>query len=275
MTYAEFLRAQGATEEDIKVLDHPVARKAWEKSQADAAAATAAAKQLEADTRKWYDETIIPSQEKLQRERDTAVANAAAERARVKALQDQGLLEVAEADAAAKAAATASGATPPSFDPSKYVTQDTLLQVAEKEGDAIAIAQDIAAEHSYLFGNDSAKKLVFRDLRREAVQRKLSVEQVWMERFGVQAAREARAKADRDAEIAKWKSEGAKEKETELVSKYGNPDTRPAVSSTNPFTNRIPSGSGQPDVIHPWQRSETEREMSRIQKALKNQPVVM
>jgi len=276
-TYAEYLKSLGASDDDIKLLDTTVARKAYDKMQADAkaaqeAAVAAAAKEWDTKTNEWYTTQVVPAQDKLQKERDTAVADAAAERARIKALQEQGLIEVAAAQDG-KPEVKPTEASP--VDLSKYVTSDTLMQVAEREGDAIAIAQDIAYEHAVLF---PGQRLNFRELRKEALARKTSLEQLWMDKYKVSEARDAKQKAEREAEIAKWKAEGKAEADKTWAEKYGNPDIRPVVASSNPFTNRPPSAGQQADQNggrrQPWD-VPGDSSASRVAKVIKNHPEVL
>ena len=60
-------------------------------------------------------------------------------------------------------------------------------------------------------------------------------------------------------------SQGAKEKETELVSRFGNPETRPMVPSKSPFAVR-PDDKLRADN-QPWNKSETQLQNDRISRA--------
>src|SRR5271166_5663218 len=263
MTYAEFLKSQGATDEDIKVLgDNAIARKAFEAQQAIVAAA--------ADTKRKADETIAANREWAQqvesqnqaylKERDSAQIEAAAARARIAKMGELGLIEIAEKiePGSTKPPADAAAA----FDASKYVTNDTLLSVAEREGDAIAAAQDIAYEHQRLFPD---KPLNFRELRREAVSRKLPVESLWMEKYGVAAARDARSATEKAAyekkltedAVAAYKSQHSQT----------NPLTAPLAVSRTPFTEHLPS-TGNTAGKHPWQLSDAEKTNARMNRVV-------
>jgi hypothetical protein len=267
MTYAEFLLENGATADEVKVLDVPAARRAFEKQQAavaEAAAERQKAADLIARNRDWATQVETQNQQYL-RERDTAQIEAAKAAAAFKKMQDLGLIEVAErlepGSVQPKAGET------PAFDPKvleRYVDRDTLMAVAEREGDAIATAQDISFEHQQLFGSDATKRLNFRELRKEAVSRKMPVEALWMERYGVTAAREAaaaKAQAAHEAKIA-----------AEAVTKYKSehPESNPMLAvpqvSRTPFSAAIPSTAQK----HPWQKSDAEKEQGRIGKALKH-----
>lgn len=239
--YADFLRAQGATPEDITILDTPIAQKAFDAQQAVATAAIAEYKQKADD---WYEKVAQPNLTRAQADATKASAEAARLRALVVSSTDESLRKVAEemgykADGSAAAAAAAPKPGASDFDPNKYFTRDDVIQIAEREGDAIAVAQDIAFEHRQLFPD---KPLNFRELRREAVAAKKPVEQFWMDKFGVGSAREARSKADREAHESAIRKEEREKVTAELASQYANPNTVPAGTSSSPFVPRPKAG---------------------------------
>lgn len=261
-TYAEFLAENGATPDEIKILDVPAARKAFDKQQALIAEA-AQEKQKAADliqkNREWATQVEEQNQTYL-KERDSALLTAAAAAAKEKKLQELGLLEVAEK--LEPGSTKAKESETPAFDASKYVDRDTLMQVADREGEAIATIADLSREHYQLFPDKVAN---WRELRREAVSRKMPLESLWMEKFGVAAAREARTAADRAAHEKKIAEDA--------ITKYKSehPETNPLMAhpviSSTPFSNRLPGGSTN-DNKSPWLKSDAERETSRINKVL-------
>lgn len=242
MTYAEYLKSLGATDDDIKVMDTGVARKAFDKMQAEltAAAAQVAAseqskKDYEAKSNEWHDRVnteYLSAKDQLV----VAKANEAKARAVIDEAQKQGLIRVAEDLGYVTAPPKVDDKPGTSgFDPNRYFTKDDVVAIAEREGDAIALAQDIAAEHARLFPGQT---LNFRELRKEAVSRKMSVEALWMDRYKVNDARTARATAEKEAYDKKLRDEGAATARAELASQYGNPDTRPLTTSQSPFAPR-------------------------------------
>jgi hypothetical protein len=204
------------------------------------------AKAYEDRVNAWYEEQN-KKVSNTERELVVVKANEARAREALLAAQKQGLLDVAKDLGYNPDPVTPPNPNPgaPGFDPNKYFNRDEIIEIAQREGDAIAIAQDIAAEHRILFPD---KPLKFRELRAEAQQKKVSVEQLWMDRFGVAAAREAQAKAARDAEVSKLVAEQVKVKEAEFISRYGNPDARPLAPSTSPLTARPATGREK----QPW-----------------------
>jgi len=276
--YIEHLRANGASEDDIKALTEgsfaAAAIKSFDAAQARIATEAAAAAKAKADATayqekadKWWNEQAIPEYQKMERESTLAKANEARIVAAIKASQDEGLKAIAKEMGypvdGAPPPAPPNPALPAGFDPKNFVTTETLLQIAEREGDAIAIASDIAFEHRQLFPD---KPLNFREMRKAALAAKKPVEQYWMETFGVTAAREAavaaRQKAHDDALIA----QGAAAEREKIVSQYGNPDARPLQPSTSPFAIRKETGRDK----QPWEAGETNLERDRTTRATKH-----
>lgn len=251
MTYAEYLKSQGASDEDIKVLDTAIARKAFDKSQADLAAAQAAQAQAVADrtaTEDWYRTKAVPEFTAKQNEVIAANANAARYKAALKAAKEQGLVDIdIEDDGTPPAPPNGAHPPVPGIDTSKFVTMDHLAQVADREGDAIAIAQDIAFQHSQLFPD---RPLNFRELRREAVAKRISVEQHWKEKYQVDSAIQARDKKRHDDELAKARDEGAKAERERLAGQF-NPQTATPMPSSSPFTVRKTQGDIR--AKQPWE----------------------
>lgn len=267
MTYAEFLKSQGASEEDVKLLDNAVGRRAFDAQQkaltdatAAAAAATKATQDYQASVDRWHNEQILPAYQKMEADKIKSDAELARAKAVILSAQDQGLLRVADdmgykRDPAAPAAAVA----PPAFDASKYVTQDSIKSLADNAGDGLAVLQDIVMEHTQLYPD---RPLSVRTLRREAVAANKTVEQYWMDKYGVTAARDKR---DTDAKAAyekRLREEGAAAARQELADRYGNPDVRPLTASVSPLAPRA-AGSGREKM--PWETNDLSND--RVRKA--------
>lgn len=267
--YADYLRANGATEDEIKVLVTPASERAYTAMQASLAEAQtqATAAATKADTyEKWYHEKAVPYVQNLERDIVKTAAEGAKAREALVTAQKRGLLNVAkdlgyELEPTVPAA-TAPGAPPAGFDSSKFIDRDTFIQTIGKEGDAIAAAQDIALEHQYLFGADPSKKLNFRSMRERAMREGKSVEQVWMDTYSVAAARKSREEADRQTYEKKLRDEGAEAERSRLASMYGDPNQRPPVPSTSPFAFRPQTGRDK----QPWERND-DMSTDRVQRA--------
>jgi len=264
MTYAEYLKANGATDDEIKVLDTVVSRRAFDKSQADAEEARQAAVKLE-ETMKNYESRVqswyTENDAKLKQVQNQAVASAA-EAARAKAAlmeaQKLGLHDIAK-DLGYTAEPPAK--TQEQVD-DRYLTMDKFQQAGDAFAANLAGLLDAANEHARLFPGQPFNA---EQLRREAQSAGKTLLPYWEEKFKVRDAREQAAQKQRDAEIAKWKAEGAKEKETELVSRFGNPETRPMQPSKNPFAVR-PDDKLRSDN-QPWNKSETQLQNDRVSRA--------
>jgi len=276
-SYAEYLKSMGASDEDIKILVNPKSETAYNKMVTDLEAATtraAAAEKAKQDYDKWYTDELTPSVQKIYTESATLKGEKAKLEAQLKAMQDYGLAQVAaggdggngagagagNGNAAAGAGTlTAEQLKAAGFDPAKYVDRDTLLQVAEKEGDAIAIMADIAEEHRELFGT----RLNARDLRKEAVAQKKSVEQLWMEKYKVPEARAKREAEQKSAyekkiaddAVAKYKSENSST----------NPFMGPGAPSKYPLFNKRSGGDGK--VVNPWDK-QGDLSRDRVEKVV-------
>ena len=262
MTYAELLAENGATPEDIKLLDTPIARKAYDKQVAAVAAAADAqrkADDLVKRNQAWATEVETQNQSYL-RERDSAKIEAAAAAARIAKMGELGLIEIAEKIEPGSTKVEVKERV--EFDATRYVDKDTFLGAVDQEGNAIALVQDIASEHQLLFGSDPSKRLNWRAMRQEAKERKVNVEALWMEKFNVPAARATLA--------AKEKSEYESRIAADAITKYKSehPETNPLMAtptiSRTPFTARTPSA----DTKQPWQQSDAVRENARATKAI-------
>ena len=254
MTYAEFLKSQGASEEEIKILDTAVARRAYDKMQADATTAADEARKIR-ENAEAYEQRVTGWYENHEKEFKTmenkfvaAEAEKAKAVAALKTAHERGMIDVAK-DLGYKfdePVAPPARTEVPALDATKYFTREEVLQLAEREGEAIATVSDIAAEHVYLFG---APLRNTRELRKEAMARKISLEALWMEKYKVP---EARAKKESDAKAADEARIRADEREkatAEFSSKYGNPETRPLTESRSFLIPRKESGR---EGKQPW-----------------------
>ncbi len=275
MTYAEFLKSQGASDEDIKVLDTSLGRKAFDAQQAAIVAANTAASTTKAtlDTYQvkvdaWYAENETKIRE-AESQLVAAKANEARAVAALRTAHERGMIDVAKdlgydfsKPPEKSADQPVNGGQPAKRD---YFTREEILQIAEKEGDAIALAQDISAEHSVLF---PGQRLNFRELRSAALAAKKPVEQFWMEKYNVAKAREDRAAAEQKTREDRLRETIRTEVSAEFASKYGNPDTRPLVPSHSPFAPRPQTGREK----QPWEVGTAGEDGSndRVRRATEN-----
>jgi hypothetical protein len=241
MTYAEYLRSMGASEEEVKILDTAVGRKSYETMQSQLASASEAARKAKEGADNYHKEvdTWFENHDKefktIEQQLIAAKAKAASFETALRTINDRGIIDVTKElglnlDAPANGGGGNGGGgnnnnrsdTPPN-DGKKYITEETVLALAEREAESIALMSDIAAEHVYLFGQPLRNA---RELRKEATQKKVPLEQVWMEKYNV-----VKARADKDAAAKKADEDRIRKDEhdkvvAEFAAKYGDPNLR-------------------------------------------------
>jgi len=268
-TYAEFLKSSGASDEDIKLLDTPVARKAYERLEAavvEKENARVAAEKKTAKYQEWYENEALPYTANVEAKLKTAEATLVGERARLKALQEAGLIEVAANDDAARAAAAAAAASgAPTFDPAKFVPREQFNELAVKAADSITLVADLAQEHSAL----GLPPVSWRALKSEASAAGQDVETYWKTKFNVDQKRAEKSAAAVAAHEAKIAEQAIAKYKQEHPASAVNPALGFGSPSSNPFTGKVPSAS---DAQHPWNRSDSEKVNSRINKVLQAHP---
>jgi hypothetical protein len=142
----------------------------------------------------------------------------------------------------------------------RYLTMEKFQAAGGEFAAQLTGLLDAASEHARLFPGTPFNA---EQLRREATASGKTLLPYWEEKYKVRDAREAAAKKQHDDEIAKWKQEGAKEKEAQMASLYGNPEMRPLVPSKSPFTPR------KDDALRsdqPWNKSEVQLQNDRVQR---------
>lgn len=253
MTYQEYLKQNGATDEDVKLLATPIAIKAFDAMQAQLAKETSDREKAQKDWTaidEWYRTQAVPSYEAKQRELVAAQAETARVQQLLKSAQDQGLIELARAAGEPPANVTPPNGTPAAGaaapDLSKYATVDSIKQLADSAGEGLADMQDVVLEHMQLFPNQI---LNVRELRAKALAAHKLFRPYWEETFKVAEARAARTKAAQDAHDQAIRDEATKAERERLASQYGNPETRPLTPSTSPLAARAATGRDK----QPWE----------------------
>lgn len=269
-SYAEYLQSQGASADDIKVLDTPIGRKTYETlvaAQAEIVKQKTEAATYNEQVNTWY-ETEKEKRARIENDLVASQSREAAVRTALRAAHDKGMLDIKkdlgfDLDAPIVPAAKKDE----TVDTSKFVTADRLVELTERAGDGLALMQDIVGEHAQLFPD---RPLRVRELRAAAVAAHKSVEQYWLEQYGVPQARQAREKAIQEAHDKKLREEGAAIARQEFADKYGNPETRPLVESRSFLTPR--KESGRDGQKQPWDAG-TELESGsndRVRRATQN-----
>ncbi|HKS72072.1 MAG TPA: hypothetical protein VJQ82_02675 [Terriglobales bacterium] len=276
----DILKAQGWTDEDLAaqatVLNDPKLRAGLETAYSGMETTLESFKTENASWAKWKEDTT-PLMELLEKDRTDARAEAASLRERLKLAEENGFAPRRDDPAPA-----AVNPQPSAFDPKahKLVTEDQLrdgyAKFADMEGDAIAMANDLALEYHELTGKslleysatDSEGRTLrgMRALRREALAAKQPLDKFVAQKFdfaGKRAAQESvRQKAAEDAIRADERSK--------VAAQYGDPNVRPLMPSANPFLPKPPAGSdGKPQM--PWDRPAQERRSERLTRFMQTQ----
>lgn len=212
---------------------------------------------IEAD-KKWYNEQAVPAVKNAQKDAADARAAQAAAEARLKQAQKYGLEHVAgEEEKPNVEVKPAAGAA---VDTSKFVSQDQLLEMAGKETDGMALLADLSDSHHELFGNRLNRRELINKWK--ANGRGTSLEQFWEQTYNVPAKRKEMS----DAAAAKHDADIRADERRKVMSEGGNPMTRPAVNSLNPFTKARDANTKQP-----WEMTDAEKRAARVSKVVEKQ----
>ena len=258
-TYTEFLKENGATEDEIKVLVTPKAESAYAKMMAEVDASQKSAKEAQDKLTQydnWYNTEAAPQYQSALNEAASARARAAAFEEQLKTAREYGL---APKDDTQPSAPPPKKDEPPVIDP-RYVTADTLKQTAEIVGDNWADMADIMQEHHRLFGTD----VPMAELRKDAISQKKHIKQIWADKYQVPANRDELAQKAK----TEYENKIRQEERQKVLSEMGNPQTRPLMPSDSPFTKKPSEPTAQP-----WAKSETQASNDRVARAVKNLPV--
>lgn len=157
------------------------------------------------------------------------------------------------------------------FDPAKHnlVTRDEIGRFANLEGEAIAMASDLAEEYRMLYPGQSLLsyegqngKRGMRALREEAVAAKQNLDQYIGQKFNFQGKRaEVDAKRKAEAEEAIRKDERAK-----VAQEYRLPGNGIPTASRHPLIPVRAKEGGQP-----WEKQSSELRERRLSHALTNE----
>lgn len=204
----------------------------------------------------WYKDTGLPTVEKALKDAQDARAQAASHEARLKILQEQGLIKLAGGDADPNPNPKPD---PAQFDPKAHnlVTLDDVHKFADAEGDAIAMASDLAAEHQSLFGKPLTG---LRELRREALASKRPIYDYVTEKLKFATKRQEIS----DAALAAREAEIRKDERSKAIAEIANPNARPPADSRFTLLPR-PTADGK----QPWDNFD-DRMGARVNKALQH-----
>jgi hypothetical protein len=190
--------------------------------------------------------------------------------AELKARQDYGLRKVAADEGHVPAPVVTPVITPtPTFDGSKFVDNDTYMKTVQAIPYNLTMLQDIADEHRELFGKSipggTTKLFESYDKARTKEHYQGSFREFWEKSYKVQDKRDALETDNKK----KYEDSIRLEERNKVMSEYGNPLSRPMVTSHNPFTNRTSKVDEAGKTIsstQPWERSKEQRAGERVSK---------
>jgi hypothetical protein len=237
----------------------------------------------------WYQTQAAPALKKATADAIAAKSEAAAANAKLQAMQDYGLSEIAKQEGAKPGFAGAAPAAVIDPNTGQYMTKEQLdTELANRMGmvgDVVTMAADIPFDHRDLFGTPLPGGMA--GLRKEfnAAQAnnrfRGSLMDFWESKYKVADKRSEVAATTRQKELDDYAASKVAEERTRLTSEYGNPMTRPLATSRSPFTNRGSvigaagaaggSNSGAPtEQKQPWDSGSPEqRSQNRITQFVK------
>jgi hypothetical protein len=269
-TLETVLKTKGYSDDDLKgmetLLKDPKFRTALEGSFSELESERDKLKGDNEVWARWHQETAQPMLDAAFQREQKAREEAATAAARLQTLQDQGLLKQAEQqDKPPDPKPEPSGA----FDPKAYklVTQDDVARFAEAEGQAIAMAADLAAQFQELHGKslysyqspDGGRGLSA--LRREAVAARKPLDAYVAEKFNFAAKR-----AELDAaEKARYEDGIRKDERAKAIAEFANPSARAPQDSRMTLVPRVDKEGKQP-----WEKPEGSVAQVRVAKAVQH-----
>lgn len=273
MKLEELLKSKGYSEDDLKALAPLLSNDRYrgdlESTISDYAYQAEVGRADSAEALRWREEEALPKLTKALQDAEDARAESASNRERMRVLQEQGLIKVAENQ----------GVKPEPkadvFDHKKYklVTEDdqraTVERFADLEGDAIATGIDLAAEYAELYGGQSLHTYQgtgagsglrgFRALRKEAIAVKRPVSDFVADKFKFSDKRAEIAKA---AEAKREEAIRADQRSKDIA-ELTNPMARPPQNSA---FSMIPKPADKGGKL-PWE-NEGDRSGARVAKAV-------
>lgn len=296
----EILKARGYTDAeltDLQPMFTPKFCSAIEAEDAERERLVAESAKYQADlaaTTDWYHKEAVPALNKALGDATTARGEAARVTAQLKYMQETGLARIADqqdggggggaqrqdkpgaggagGNGGAGGAGNDGGSGAPEFD-SRYVSTEVFTQTADRFGEAIAVATDIAEDHRDLFGSRLPGGVTtLRKEYQDAVKNHRfsgDLRAFWENKFNVQAKQTERSQTQRQKELDDYANDKVAQARSEML----NPMTRMPVASRNPFTVKA-GNAGTTTGKQPWEGGSTveqrrsERVVRFAQKAI-------
>lgn len=278
MTLEEILKKEGWTDADIAasatLLQDARFRGAIEKRYGALETDLTSAKSLNDEWQRKLDTEYNPAIQAHETKAIEAQRESARLREEVRIAKEYGYLTPeAEAKAATAIAAADAASGPNAYDPKRHPTFEDVGKFAEAEAEAIALANDLSAEYSYLTGGQSLYQYEteingvpmrgMRALRREALTARKPFDQYVSEKFDFRGKRQSLQAAKQKEHDDAIRKEASDTTRAELAQQYGNPMLRTAVPSRNALVLKPPENGKQP-----WEMTKTERHQRLVQNAM-------
>ena len=281
MKLKELLKSKGWTDEQIdKAFADPSVIAILDESLGTI---TSERDQLKARDAEWQtklETEYNPAIAKAEREAADARLRAATFEEQVKIAKDYGYLAGDEAERraaeAAERAKVNAGVPANGYDPKRHPTFDDVAKFADAEGEAIAMANDLAQEYKYYTGKDLFEYQTelngqtyrgMRAIRQEAKLARKPLDQFVAEKFDFRGSRQRKAEETQKAHDDQIRKETAEATRREMAEKYGNPNLAQPIPSRTPFLIEKSKDGKQP-----WERGTAqERKVQRVQNAMQQQ----
>lgn len=237
------------------------------------------AKALNDEWQRKLDSEYNPAIAKAEKDAQAARLRTAELEEQVKIARDYGYLSGDEAERrAAEAAEEAKRrANPDNYDPRRHPTFDDVAKFADAEGEAIALATDLAAQYQHYTGGsiheyetriNGQAMSGMRALRKEAQLARKPLDAFVAEKFDFEGKRKAKLAAAETERENRIRNEEREKVTREMAEKYGNPMMATPIPSRSPFM----PGKSSSDGKQPWERgTEQQRRADRIKHAVQSQ----
>jgi hypothetical protein len=274
MTLEEILKASGWTDQQIAdvgpMLNNAQFRSTLEQQYNTVANERDTYKQRDTEWEQLRDTVYQPQITRAEEDAAKIRMEAARLREQVQIAKDYGYLTEEQAQKTERETAAAAAAAAQNYDPKRHPTFDDVRRFADAEGEAIALAQDMAAEYAALNEGRSLYEYTaeiggrqmrgMRALRAEAkAAGSNDLEQYIARKFDYTAKRAALAAARQKAHDDAIRKEAEEKVNSEWAARVGgNPNMRLPVPSTQPF---IPSRSEA--AKQPWESGTPQQNRAR------------
>lgn len=265
----ELLKSKGYSDADIEALA-PAMRTALEEHFSTLESERNKFKEDVEGWEKWRVEVADPKISTAEQEAFTARRKAADLEEQVKIAREYGLFAK---DEEVKPAPPSVSNPNQNFDPKahKLITHDDIAVYADREGEVIARANDLADEYRHLTGKSLFEyrgqdgKRGMTALREEAKKNGKLLFDYVETKFDFAGKRGEMEKKSQQEYEERIRKEEREKVLAEKASEWANPLLRAPAASRQPFIPPKRDGQG-----HPWEKSQQDRRNARLENAMKS-----